>query len=217
MTSLKVHHRVRYRTTVEPPWVKSDHDARKVVKAVKKENFQGYVELRVGKDLLRFTQDNRQELVRVVCSDLGAKLTELCKDTFAIVPVPNREGVIGADEKYQTLRLAELIAKRAKAEAADSVRWREVRPKRHVAGGWRDPQVEYENLAVVELPRKPIVLFDDFLTSGSQLLATKRRLDEAGADVLFAITVGRAIAEHRDPMMGWADEEVHWRQAGFDF
>jgi hypothetical protein len=215
MTKLLVHHRVRYRTSVDTPWVNSDYAARNIVKAIKKEPFEGYVELSVGGKVRRFDKDNRQELVRVICSDIAGMLKRECANPVTIVPVPNREGLIGFDGGYQTLRLAELIAKKIGGSATDAIRWKEERPKRHKAGGYRTPEPEYENMKIFEEPIEDVVLFDDFLTSGSQLLAATRRLEEAGYNVLFGVTVGRALDVHRDPMLGWENEELQWTELKF--
>ena len=48
-----------------------------------------------------------------------------------------------------------------------------------------------------------VIIFDDFVTSGSQMKASCRRLLEANAKLRSALVIARVVHEYLDPVFGW--------------
>ena len=61
---------------------------------------------------------------------------------------------------------------------------------------------------VVEKTNLPIVIFDDVLTTGSQMVGSFRRLAHAGMQPILGLVVGRATKDQSENMIGWAEEHV---------
>jgi hypothetical protein len=99
----------------------------------------------------------------------------------------------------KTLALAEALRDARSPDQAtvmDLLRWDEVIPQAHLAGGTRDPQELYSllRLTVRRLPEQlpSIVLVDDVFASGGHLRAAAAFLIDCGAEVQMAVCAGRA-------------------------
>ena len=75
-------------------------------------------------------------------------------------------------------------------------------------GGTRDPHQHFANLEVVEWPTRPFVIYDDVITTGSQMIASCWRLSSAGLDPTLGVAIGRAVKEQKMPSLGWYCEAM---------
>jgi len=62
--------------------------------------------------------------------------------------------------------------------------------------------------SLIATPTPPVVLFDDFFTSGSSLVAAYWILDDAGVAPTRAVVIGRRTDTQHDKMTGWRTEEL---------
>ncbi|WP_187967890.1 hypothetical protein [Aquibium microcysteis] len=107
-----------------------------------------------------------------------------------IVPVPNGDGVVGELNEFRTLQLAQAIAARSPhLSAFDALRWQEQMGKAHRNERRRNVETHIGMLRVNPKSPKDVVVFDDVLTSGSQLCAAKIKLEDAGFNVLALYAV----------------------------
>jgi hypothetical protein len=159
-----------------------DWDSNKIVKCVKGEPIKGYFDVNVGDTTLRVDDGNKQEFLRRLWNAVGQALNASLNVQSAIVPIPNRPGVVGAPANYRTLHYSKAIAAASsnKVIAVDALRWKKDAEAAHKQKGFRTPKRRYENLAVIDCPKLPIILFDDLITSGSSFVAACWRLGEAG-------------------------------------
>jgi adenine/guanine phosphoribosyltransferase-like PRPP-binding protein len=57
-------------------------------------------------------------------------------------------------------------------------------------------------------PATPVILFDDFFTSGASLIAAYWRLDEAGVAPTRAFVIGRQTRVQEPKMLEWGTEDL---------
>ena len=173
-----------------------DWDSNKIVKCIKGESIKGYVDVTIGGTTLRVDDNNKEELLRRLWIAFGEVLNANLAVQSAIVPVPNRVGIVGASANYRTLQYAKAIsaASSNKVIAVDALRWKKDAEAAHKQKGFRTPERRYENLAVVDCPKLPIILFDDMITSGSSFVAACWRLDQAGNAPKEGFVVARRTA-----------------------
>ncbi len=219
MTELLVHHRVRYLVNVDVQWRSQDYSARNYVKMTKCEPFNGYVDFMVGGVQRRFNNNNARDFLPILAGDAALYLRDRLPSEAVIVPVPNRQGIVGGDLNFATAMMAADIARKAKlAGSAAAVLWKQALPKQHEAGGRRSKELQKANLKLMSAPKAPVVLFDDFVHTGSQMFAMKEILEEAGCKVLCGVAIGRRVNEQRDRMLGWEEEQIRESQLGlFEF
>lgn len=129
---------------------------------------------------------------------------------FTLVPIPNSGATVAnKGSSFRSLELAEKLATftDGNASVVPALRWKQERTPAH-RGGSRDPQVHFENLAIVEDVTGPVVLFDDVITTGSQLIGSYRRLANPKREITTAVVIGRATKEQHTRVIGWTETEL---------
>jgi predicted amidophosphoribosyltransferase len=83
-------------------------------------------------------------------------------------------------------------------DVSDVLRWNKTLAKAHEGGPRKraDLLPHLDLKAGIDVKGKRIVLIDDLVTTGAQLLACKDRLEAAGAKVIGAITCGRTVYDN---------------------
>jgi hypothetical protein len=220
MTTIPVSRVCLYLTEIDGvTWRGTDYDAMKIVKAVKGEPINGYVDVSIGGRICRFDQSNIDELVRTIGVGMGSKLREIvATPTISIVPIPNSGAVAGSMADCRTDMLARHVAAGfgAGAEVEPLIRWRAARSPQHKGSGFRDPDLFQDQMVLRRRPKHPVVLFDDVMTSGSQLIAASRLLRDEGHTPISALVVGRVTKTQQDKMLGWGSEELTIDQTALD-
>jgi hypothetical protein len=60
----------------------------------------------------------------------------------------------------------------------------------------------------VQKPSLQLVLFDDVMTSGNQMIGSYRGLAASGIKPIRAVAIGRTVHEQKNPMIEWREEEI---------
>ncbi|ANL39536.1 phosphoribosyltransferase [Rhizobium phaseoli] len=109
----------------------------------------------------------------------------------AVVPIPNGDGVIGQNNAFRTLRIATTIVNRMAngSVCLDMLRWNVPVGKAHLNQRARRVDDHLAALQINGTTNLPVVIFDDFLTTGSQMAAAKIKLEEAGYNVVGCYTI----------------------------
>jgi hypothetical protein len=216
---LRVWSRVYYLTEVEGvTWRAQDYTGHKIVQAVKGKPIKGYFELLVGGKVKKFEQSNIGAFMPILFNTIGKKIAELTKGPIDIVPIPNSTAVVGSKDDFKTLSHAEAIAEAVgdRATAIPALRWKVAKKPAH-EGGSRDPQVLFENLRLVKKPSNSVVLFDDVVTTGSQMVAAYRRLSQEGHTPTLGIAIGRATKVQMEHALSWDEEDLETEHKPFDW
>ncbi len=122
-----------------------------------------------------------------------------------IVPVPNGDGAVGVQSPFRTLQLARMLAANSPhLSAMDALRWHEPMGKAHKKERRRDVDAHMAALRIMTDCPRDVIVFDDVVTSGSQLCAAKLKLEEAGFNVLALYAIFDVIDEgERGSAPGW--------------
>lgn len=186
-----------------------DWDTNKVVKCLKGEPIKGYAQVSVAGTTFRLEERNKQEFLAHLWSALGRSFNSQNQST-AIVPIPNSAGVVGESANYKTLLYAQAIAAGSggKLVALDALRWKAAAGAMHKQAGARSPERRFDNLQVIQKPDRPVVLFDDFITSGSSFIAAVWRLSEVGCLPTEGIAVARRTAIQEPKMFEYRQQDL---------
>jgi hypothetical protein len=196
---LKVFCCCTYRTSGRD-WTQRDWAACFFIKALKNKPIRGYARVPLPGDreayLDRTTAANAPawfaEIVarRIKWSSVGP---------VALVPMPDSGCALNTSTVPRTLAMARELAARLEGQAAvaDILRWNEVQPSAHQAGGTRDPQILHARLRLAgqAVTDRGSILIDDVLSSGGHLQAAAAFLVDHGSVVAGAICAGRADNE----------------------
>jgi hypothetical protein len=170
-----------------------DRASANVVRCLKDKPVEEQAALKVGNTTIHLDPLNTSEFLPRLWGALGDYLGNIFDSQAAIIPVPDSLGRQDALPIYRTYRYAQAIAagSSGKLVAHDSLRWKQNVPDAPTRVANRHPETRYNNLVVTSLPKLPIVLFDDTLTSGSSLIAAHWRLAEAGNAPARALVIAR--------------------------
>jgi predicted amidophosphoribosyltransferase len=126
--------------------------------------------------------------------------------------------VIGAKGPFRTVELAKMFAKGYGPDATvvPAIRWVKQRDKSHKKKEFRSPDQFQPLMRVVETPANPVVVFDDVLTSGSQMIAATRVLQKAGCTVARGVVVARAGKEQVEKPIEWRNDTLVITEGFFD-
>jgi adenine/guanine phosphoribosyltransferase-like PRPP-binding protein len=200
-----------YLTEVEGvTWRSQDYTTRNIVRGLKNEPFKGYSDIKVGGVVRRYDSSNIKDFVPLLMRGMGKRLKEHINGPVSIVPIPNSDMVVGAQGPFRIVELANELARGYGNEAAvvPAIRWIKPRDKAHKSNEFRSPDLYQPNMRLVERPKNQVVLFDDVMTSGSQMVASARLLSEAGVEPAFGVVGARATKTQFDSMVGWKLEDV---------
>ncbi len=219
MTTLSVKSCVYVLTEIEGlTWRPIDYTTTKIKKTVKGEDIKGYFELKIGGKDRKFDNSNRDKFLPIMYNTLADFLSQEIQGNFSIVPIPNSSAIIKNRDDFRTYAMARAIAEKIgeRASAVPALRWKTARDPAHKTGGFRDPQLHFANLVVVENLARPCVLFDDVLTSGSQMIGAYRRLKTVNILPVRGLTICKAVKEQMPKMIGWTDTELQVESDPFD-
>lgn len=192
-------------------WRQQDWCTLGIVKCVKNEPYKGTFTAILGGVSRTYSLATRSSFLNAlwphmanrICSVMGGR-------TATIVPIPNSDATKDSAEEYKTLNYARAIAANSegKLKAVDTLRWSTKQEPQHKKSGRRDPAVRYRNMAAITKPTSPVVLFDDFLTSGASLIAGYWRLSENGVTPERAFVIGRVTYSQQEHMTKWGSENL---------
>jgi predicted amidophosphoribosyltransferase len=132
-----------------------------------------------------------------------------------IVPVPNGTGIVGSHNVFRTLEIANHIAASCGQNfySRGYLRWRTAPGQAHKNQRSRDIHQHKENLnCSAQGAGHRVILFDDVVTTGSQLEASRQILTEAGFHVVGAYAVLEVIdKDERGDPYGWRTVTRHPR------
>lgn len=209
MTTLSVHTACQYLTAGEQ-WRRNDHRARIAIKCVKNEPFNGYWDIFIDGKRTRIDENNRNAGLDLAAGVVARKLSGLVGGPVTLVPVPNSDATVDNCYEFRTLTLARKVASKANGpvEAAPLFLWRSEKPKQHQISGPRHASQFIPNLALVNRPNNRVVIIDDVITSGSQMLACAYLLRKAGYEVLFGMAVGRTTTVQTEDTLQWVEDQI---------
>ncbi|RVG92107.1 phosphoribosyltransferase [Sinorhizobium meliloti] len=123
-----------------------------------------------------------------------------------IVPVPNSSAIASNRKSFKTLEIATRVAALvgAPCSALDLLRWKLPVGMAHKGERTRSVDAHKGQMKVMSTTNLPIVIFDDVVTSGSQLCAAQALLEGAGMTVAGMLAVAEVVNQgERSDTPGW--------------
>lgn len=203
MSELKVHSAVSYYSGEEQ--FKSDHwVSRAMVYSMKGYQWGGYITLKIDNKSREFRCENNDALSAFVCEIMGNKVTREFGSEVLLCPVPNSNMTVEAGPNSGRLAgMAKQAADNAGCSYAPLLLWKNEKQPTHAQSGWRSPDHYDGLLELHQTTNLPVVLVDDVVTSGSQIVACARVLEEAGIEVVGGVTCGLTARENESKILGW--------------
>lgn len=209
MTALTVHSCCEY-LTAGSDWRDEDYNARVIVKSVKGEPFKGFWDITIKDKVIRIDQNNMDAGLNLAARVVASRLVELTDGPVTLVPIPNSQACIGVKPEFRTLMLAQAIAKHSKdkAIASPAILWNAPKSKQHQGAGYRHASQFIPKLKIVKKLETQVVLIDDVITSGSQMLACTYVLRKAGYKVPFGMAVAKTTSIQTPNALEWVSNEL---------
>lgn len=207
-------------TEVDCKWRRVDYDARAFVRGLKQEDFKGYLDIRFAGKNRRFDQTNVEEFIATILPLIGKRLRDDIQAPISLVPIPNSGMAQGYSGPFRTVELATLVAKGfgEGASVVEAIVWDLPRNKAHQSHEFRHPDLYEPHMVLVDKPAAKIVLFDDVLTSGSQMIAAARMLAKQGVPPECALVIARATKEQAEgKLFARRQDELDLSDDPFDF
>jgi hypothetical protein len=217
--TLSVWSLVSYLTEVDGiTWRSEDYTANKIIKLLKGRPLNGYFNVKINGQTKTINQLNVKHFMPVLFQAVANKLNSIIRGEYCIVPIPNSEAAVDVPGDFLTLQHARAIAEATggRASAIPALRWKAPKEPAH-RGGTRDPQIHHENLVLIERPKKQIVIFDDVMTTGGQMIGAYRRLQDAGQPIHSGMVIGRATKEQKVEALGWDQEDLPVEEVEIDW
>ena len=97
-----------------------------------------------------------------------------------------------------------------------AIRWDKPRDPSHTKHEYRYPDLYQPHMRLAAKPQHKVVLLDDVLTSGSQMIAATRFLISKGIQVVRGVSIARASPIQHDDTFGWKELELQIALEAFD-
>lgn len=160
-------------------------------RVVKAEPLNGSFNFTVNGVLTKIDKNNVAAFQHEINRRFAAKIAADHPYPVAVVPIPNGDGVIGQNNVFRTLSIARSFVRVMNngSVCLDLLRWNAPVGKAHLGQRARRVDDHLDALQINGGTHLPVVIFDDFLTTGSQMAAAKIKLEEAGFNVVGCYTI----------------------------
>lgn len=201
-------------------------DAYRFVKAVKEEEFKGFLRVKNKRGgVKKLTHAHSPQIAKIILKHIGNKcLPKVVNQHLELVPIPNSDMVPKSGLDHPIIRAAQQIAEAYDETESEfsvtlnpALRWTSRKRPSHETPGWRD-MYRYEGKLTLESNiNNPLILFDDVYTSGSQAKAACKYLSENGHQVLGVLTVAKTTNIPSAKAWSWREGVCEYDEDPFDW
>jgi hypothetical protein len=170
--------------------------ALKAVKLIKGVGINGTFNFQItGRGGTLINPSTQHIFVNEVCFRAGLHIRQKYGTNLCIVPIPNSDGTISSRKSFRTLDLAQAISKSVgvPCTASDVIRWSQNPGMAHKGERARSAREHKDKLRMLRRTQRPIILFDDVVTSGSQMYAAKSLLEESAMYVAGMVAFAEVV------------------------
>ena len=200
-------------------------DAYKIIQGVKGKDFNGFLRLKFKDNrIIDYYQKDSEGMAKVILEYVGANfLPPIISQETDLMPIPNSDMVPGSGSEHQIIKSAQIILgayhaiKRPYSVRLNpGLRWTAPKTPSHHSPGRRS-MLDYEGkLALTTADPRPIIIFDDVYTSGSQAKAACKFLTEAGHEVLGVMTLAKTTNMPRALAYEWREDVCEYDDTPFN-
>lgn len=177
------------------------------VNVIKGKELRGSFNFQItGRGGVSINARNSSLFLEEVCFRAATHIRSKYGKNVCVVPIPNSGAVASNRKMFRTFEIASRIAALvgAPCQSSDLLRWRIAVGMAHKGERPRDVDAHKGQMKLVGTTPVPIVLFDDVVTSGSQLCAAKALIEADGMRVLGMVAVAEVVAQgERSDTPGW--------------
>ncbi len=181
----------------EQEWRDQDWKAFKLVKALKGQTINGYVQFKFGGRWYTLRDNNKDDVLSIFGTLVSNEIRALGVEQPVLVPVPSSDCLeFGVDAKAHRLTDA-IQARLPDIEVSHALRWHTPQTKAS-QGGPRNPDVLIPNLDLQwQLGVRNVILIDDVMTTGGHIRSCARKLRQVGNVADYSVVF--SSTEHEPP------------------
>jgi len=215
-----------YLTGYEGDKHQSYFDAYVFVKAVKREDFNGHLRIKDSNgNEVRLYQKDSVRIAKLALRIIGKNfIPKIIEQEIELIPIPNSDMIPGSGEDHKIITAtSQLIDGYNKTDpkheifANTGLRWTEPKDPAHKTGGLRSMSQYEGKFSLTSEISKPVMLFDDVYTSGSQSKAACKFLTELGHDVIGVVTLAKTTNMPRERAYKWREDTCEYDEPPFDW
>lgn len=193
--------------TVE--WTGNNYLAMNMVKAIKGDSFRGSIHVTISGITKDIYSDDASEFVKVCHRPLARILRDKYPFGACVVPIPSSKTTDVGCSKFRTYAIAKrLVAVAGKNYCCSPILLFRSEMPLSRRGGNRSTYYIESQIIINGQTDKPIILFDDVMTSGAHLKAASWKLEGNGMNVIGAITFARVVKDNTIAPFGPHTEQL---------
>ena len=97
------------------------------------------------------------------------------------------------------------------AEVVQAIKWDAVRQKAHKMKEYRTPELYLPHMRLVREPKYPVLILDDVVTTGSQMIAATRLLRTNKFEVRRGLAIAKAVHDQREGAYLGGNMRTSWK------
>lgn len=201
-------------------------DAYVFIKAIKREDFNGHLRVKDNKGRLRrLFQKDSAVIAKLALTIIGKNhIPKIVDQHIELIPIPNSDMTPQSGDDHTIIKAASLLIDgynksdpKHEILLNTGLRWTEAKDPAHKTGGVRSMSQHEGKFSLTAKVKKPIILFDDVYTSGSQAKAACKFLTELGHDVSGVITLAKTTNTPKEKAYKWRKDTCEYDEAPFDW
>lgn len=213
-----------YLTQYEGDRSQQSWDSNKMVQAVKGRPVNGFIRIKVGGTVRRYEQDNIGSLTASLLGTVGSHMGNgLITQEATIIPIPNSDMTSNSGEDHPIIHSASAVLNgynHSRKSAIDvdlstSLRWTEPHKPSNRQSGFRSPNDYTDKLVLTSEIARPVIVFDDVYTSGSQAKAACDFLNKNDVDIIAIVTVAKTVHEPSESPISWRESSCNIQEGLF--
>ncbi|MDB2439577.1 hypothetical protein N9W89_12770 [Hellea sp.] len=201
-------------------------DAYKFIKAVKGDEFNGHLraKLKSGKVVKLYHKDS-EKISQLALDLIGAKaLPKIMDQDTDLMPIPNSDMIPKSGETHKIISAADRVVKaysstdpKHSLTLNSGLRWTSKKRPSHKESGSRNMERYEGKLTLTKKVKRPIILFDDVYTSGSQAKAACKFLTDSELEVLGVVTLAKTTHTPNKKAFEWREDVCEYDDSPFDW
>lgn len=201
-------------------------DAYTIIQAIKGKEFNGFLRVKFEDNrIVDYYHKDSESIAQVILEHVGLNLLPLIvSQDIDLMPIPNSDMIpnSGSDHKIiqsvqKILGAYHSVKQPFSVRLNPGLRWISPKTPSHQNPGSRS-MLHYEGkLALTTADPRPIILFDDVYTSGSQAKAATKFLTEQGHTVLGVLTLAKTTNMPRAHAYEWRQEVCEYDDRPFSW